>query len=69
MDMVKIRGDIETLLRNLDLQSVDWRVVVGQARDIITTNAPDINDFNVKIGKDVGNKFNVEIVVPMVFKF
>ena len=69
MDAVKIRSEIETLLQNLDPQNIDWKSVVGQARDIVAENAPDINDFNVKVGKDIGTKYNVEIVIPMVFKF
>lgn len=69
MDVAKIRSEMETLLKNLDTQNIDWKSVVAQSRDIVSQNAPDLNDYNIKVGKDIGNKFNVEIVVPMVFKF
>lgn len=68
MDIAKIRSEIETLLKEQPAE-IDWKSVVGQARDIVSQHAPGVNDFNIKIGKDIGNKFNVELVIPMVFKF
>ena len=68
MDIVKIRTEVEILLRDLNPNNVDWKVVVEECRKIVIANAPNLNDFNIKIGRDIG-KYQFQIVVPMVFKF
>ncbi len=69
MDVAKIRIEMEEMLKNLDTQNIDWKHVISQSRDIVAKNAPGVNGYNVKVGKDLGKKYNVEIVIPMVFKF
>lgn len=68
MDIAAIKTSVNSYLETVDHTNVDWTQVVTDVRQLIINDADDLNDFNVKIGKDTGKKYNLEIVIPMVFK-
>lgn len=67
MDISSIKVDVGNYLGTVNHENVNWTQVVTDVQAIVKNHASGVKGFNIKIGKDTKRKYNLEIVIPLVF--